>query len=455
MLSGLYTALSGVNAHRTILEVTSQNVANQATPGYHRQIADVRTGGLGPTGVFTGTAFRAAGVDVVSVRRAADLLAENRLVRETALQAGLTRMVDQLDRIEMAFTEPSDHGLAALLDDYWGGWSDLATAPHDTALRSQLLERAQSVIDVLHRGNADLDSIARGAEEAMFALAVDVNELAARLAQVNHAIASSPTVPNDLFDRRDTLVRDLAALTGAVARVHDNGQVDVSIGGRSLVYGASFHTVEGLGGELTWAADGSGVKAPDGEAAALHAILTGVVPRYRAKLDAVAEALVTTVNALHTTGYDQNGSTGRTFFDPTGVTAATIRLSADVAGQPANIAAGAPVFPGPTAPGPLDGEMARALAGLADAPSGADAAYRSMISALGVEVRSARQRADVQTQVTAAAQQIVDSVSSVSIDEEMVTLVAAQRGYEASARVLTVVDELLETLITRTGVVGR
>lgn len=455
MLSGLYTALSGMNAHRQMIDATSHNVANQATPGYHRQIVDLRAGGLGATGIFSGSKYLPGGVDAVGVRRAIDVLAENRLVRETALNAGATTLAANLERIEFAFTEPSDNGMAAQLDDFWGGWSDLATVPGDSAVRSQLLERAQSVIDTLRRASADLDAAALGTEQEIYSLASDVNELASRIAQMNAAIAGSPTTPNDLLDQRDALVRELSALTGAVARPGQGGQVDISIGGRSIVYGADSQRVNGLGGVLTWEADGSAVQAPESKAAALRAILADVVPRYRARLDDVAAALVTSVNGVHTTGYDLGGTTGRTFFDPAGVTAATIALSVDVAGQPDNIAAGAPVFPGPVAPGPLDGELARTIAQIADAATGPDSVYRSLVAGLGVEVRAARQRSDVQGQVTAAAQQVADSVGSVSIDEEMVAMVAAQRGYEASARVLTTVDELLETLISRTGVVGR
>jgi len=152
---------------------------------------------------------------------------------------------------------------------------------------------------------------------------------------------------------------------------------------------------------------------------------------------------------------DEIGVTGRNFFDPAGVTASTIQLSTDVAGLPANIAAGAPVPPLNTAPGPLDGDIARQMARLADSATGADSAYRSMVGSLAVEARSAEQSTRVQADITDAAMNEDASVSSVSLDEEMSNLVTAQRAYEASARVLTAVDDMLGTLIERTGLVGR
>jgi flagellar hook-associated protein 1 FlgK len=205
---------------------------------------------------------------------------------------------------------------------------------------------------------------------------------------------------------------------------------------------------------LVWSSDGQAVNAPTGEAASLTATITDVIPRYKALLDGMASSLVTSVNAVHTAGYDQTGATGRNFFDPAGVTAATLTLSIDVVGQPTHIAAGAPVLPGPTAPGPLDGEQARLIAALADSATGADTKYQAMISSLAVETRASSQRALVQEQVADAAIRDADSVGAVSIDEEMADLTAAQRAFEASARVFTAIDEMLQILMN-TGVVGR
>src|SRR5690606_30858582 len=114
-------------------------------------------------------------------------------------------LAGQLERIELAFQEPSDTGIAALLDDFWGGWTDLTTLPADPAVRRQLLERADAVIDALRRADADLRAVADAATGQVAAIAADVNQLASQLAQLNKAIASSPTTPNDLLDQRDGL----------------------------------------------------------------------------------------------------------------------------------------------------------------------------------------------------------------------------------------------------------
>jgi flagellar hook-associated protein 1 FlgK len=455
-ISSLYTAMSGLHAHRRILDVTAHNVANQATPGYHRQRVELSPAGISSVNaIFAGQSTHVAGVDVDDVTRVMDLLAENRLLRETAAQAGTSTMQSTMVQIERAFPEPSEDGLAGLLGEFWAGWSDVALQPTDGAARSQLLSRAQNLADGLHQAAADVKAVSTAAQEEIVRLGVRVNDLATRIAELNQAVSASTTPANDLRDQRDILLTELTELTGATAREQDNGQIDVAIAGRAIVTSTYVHAVDGSTGALTWANDGSAVLAPPSRAASLARTVDEVVPRYLSMLDDVADRLVNEVNTLHAAGYDPSGATGWNFFDPAGTSAATISIGADLLGHPERVAAGAPVLPGPTAPGALDGEQARTISALMEAPMGPDAQYRSMVAALGVETRGAMRRADVQNQVTNAAAVDAESVGGVSLDEEMANLVSAQRGYEANARVLTAVDEMLGVLINRTGVVGR
>lgn len=447
-ISSMYTALSGMNAQRKVLDVTAHNIANESTPGYHRQRVDLRPIGVSSVAaVFAGQGSRVGGVDVIGVQRLVDQLAENRFLSETGAQGGTSTMRATMEAVELTFPEPSDDGLAAILDDFFGGWSDVASRPGDPATRTQLLERAQTTVDALHRADADLRSVSDSAKGAVIDLASDVNAIAKQVAELNKAITGSANAANDLSDQRDALIRQLSELAGADPRPQESGTVDVYIGGRAVVSGNFVFALDGAGGQLRWADDGTNVVAPPSKAASLAATINDVVPRYQTMLDGVAAQIVTQINSLHTTGYDPTGATGMNFFDPAGVTARSIAISSDVAGQPNKIAAGAPVLPGPTAPGPLDGEQARAIAALAGAATGPGASYRALVSTLGVEARAAVRRDAIQGTVTAAAEATAAEVGGVSLDEEMANLVASQRAFEASAKVLNTIDDLLGTLI--------
>lgn len=454
-LSSLNTPHTGLNAQRRALDVIAHNVANARTEGYHRQRVEIGSlGTTATTGVFSG-ASRTYGADVVSVTRAYDEVLASRAIREDATRQSAASMRTAMTTVESIFPEPTDLGLSAVLDTFWGSWTDLANDPGSLAARSQVLENARWLATSLNRTDSQLQAVATDAATRIGGLAVEVNDLAAQIADLNRTITSSSPPNNDLLDRRDVLAGRLANLTGATVRPTTGGKVDVLLGGRALVMDTSVQTVTGSTGVLQWTSDSAAVNPASGEAHGLASVIADVVPRYRAMLDGVASQLVTSVNALHTAGYDQAGTTGRNFFDPANLTAGTIRLSADVLGQPANVAAGAPVLPGPVAPGPLDGEQARRIAALAESASGADAQYQSLVTTLSLETRAARSRFDIQEQVADTAMRDAASVGSVSIDEEMVALTMAQRAYEANARVMTAIDEMLGFLIERTGVVGR
>ncbi|MBI5087807.1 MAG: flagellar hook-associated protein FlgK, partial [Actinobacteria bacterium] len=438
-----------------VLDLIGHNVANASTEDYHRQRAELRSlGGQAGAGISSGVSTRTYGVDVVGISRAVDDLLAARATREDASRSAAQLMSSTMSRVEGIFPEPSDIGLAQQLDDFWGAWTDVSNNPGDLATRTQLLEHAQSLVDSIHRSSSDLEGVRSTSIAQMNRLAIEVNGLSQEVAKLNQTIAAGTDNP-DLLDRRDLLVGQIANLTGATARPGVNGMVDVTVSGRPIVSATTSFALDGTTGTLVFQSDGLAVGPTSGEAATLAATITDVVPRYRTLLDDIASTLVTTVNAAHSVGYDQTGTTGRTFFTPAGVTAASISLSADVVGQPSHVAAGAPVLPGPTAPGALDGEQARLIAALADSATGADSKYQALITSLAVETRGATQRADIQDQVAESAIRDADSVGAVSLDEEMADLTAAQRAFEASARVFTVIDEMLETLINRVGVVGR
>lgn len=150
---------------------------------------------------------------------------------------------------------------------------------------------------------------------------------------------------------------------------------------------------------------------------------------------------------LGTTAVGSDGVGGRAVFTGTG--AATLALSSGVDGNPAAVAAGV------AGGGPLDGSRALDLAELATATTGADALYRSFIVALGVDAQTTDRRLDIQTEATSRVDEARNAVSGVNIDEEMVNMIQFQRAYEAAARYMTTIDQLLDTLVNRTGVVGR
>jgi flagellar hook-associated protein 1 FlgK len=185
---------------------------------------------------------------------------------------------------------------------------------------------------------------------------------------------------------------------------------------------------------------GTAVSLTSGEIGADQTLLGQDLPDYLAGLDGFVAELVDAVNTQHAQGVDLNGAAGGSFF--TGTTATSLQVAIT---DPDLIAAAAP------GQGTLDGSNADALG---TSELGAET-YRSLVTGFGVTVASAQQLSTNQDVLTAQVDASRDSLSGVSIDEEMVHLLAAQRGFEGASRVLTTVDSMLDTLINRTGLVGR
>jgi flagellar hook-associated protein 1 FlgK len=270
----------------------------------------------------------------------------------------------------------------------------------------------------------------------------------------------------DLMDQRDLIIDRIVANTGATTRPAEFVAVDVFLGGSTLVRGSHAESLEVVTGanldppldtmglsktELRWSLDGYPVAGLSGTAAATLAGINETVPAYLHELDGVAASVVSSVNSLHTTGHglDVVNDVNLEFFDSTGVTAATMRVSTDVAGQPSRIALAAGTG------GALDGSLAQQIAALTESATGPDALHRTMIGRLSIDVSTAAGRSAVQTKIADQASADRQSVIGVSLDEEMTNLVATQHAFEAASRVLTAVDEMLDTLINRTGTVGR
>lgn len=456
--SGLSGALSSLQAQRRALELAGQNIANANTAGYTRQRVDMQAlGGNTVPAIHSTYEGAGSGVEVTDIARLRDEFLETRGRTEHSRNAYLTTSQAAYVGIEDVFNEPSDTALAAQLGDFWAAWHDVSNQPGDAPARSQLIQRGAVVADGLRAAHDALAAQWTNNRTQADAKVTEVNTTAATVAQLNETIRraqAAGTPVNDLQDQRDVHLQKLAELVGVTATRQNNGTVDVFVGGSALVTGAHSRKIEvvgsgDLGGvgtapvKLQWADSKTQIPIGGSVGAALDTMNT-VIPEYAGKLDGVAAKLAGTVNAVHEAGYGLDGVSGRPFY--TGTTASTLAVAITGTGE---VAASA------SATGTMNGANADALGKFAGRTDGADAAYREMVVGLGVQTEAVGRRADIQASVTASVDASRAAESGVNLDEEMTNLITFQRAYEAAARVMTTVDGMLDTLINRTGLVGR
>lgn len=462
----LSTAASGLRAARAGMDVVGQNIANLNTSGYTRQ--RVETSALAPLRGANqiDTAFRVgSGVSIDDVSRLSNTLLERR-VQTTLADSGEAYIATTVfATLEAAVAEPSDSGLSAALSGFWSAWQNVAAQPTDDSIRGVLLEDAQSLATRISQSASAVEETWSGVRADLGDSVSEVNELSVRFANLNSQItqlAAAGGSTNELLDEQARLAAELARRTGSTLRRHPDGSADVILGGNALVTGDTARRLVVTGGQtagevgsdpvvVEWEAHpGVAVEFGGGEIAGRVTALSASGPLLGQlnALDAVATSLAAKVNALHATGATRAGTTGLSFFSfAPGVSAAH-----GLTLVPADVDAIAAATP---ATGGAGGQVADAIAALSGANDGPDAGWNQYVVALGTASRAATSRSSLADQAAAGAQANLQSEAGVDIDEETVSLMTYQHAYQGAARVMTAVDEMLDTLINRMGLVGR
>lgn len=471
--SGLGTALSSLIAQRQALEVTGQNIANANTVGYTRQRAAISSLPAAQLpSMFSASNGPGYGTAVTDIARLNDVFLDAQVRTTTASSSFLSARASASKLLETNIGEPAATGLATQLTGLWAAFGDVANSPNKDSSRAVLLETAAAVADRIGTLYTAAGTQWAQARTQTTSLVAQANTSAANIADLNKrilAIENSGSSANELKDQRDLLVTELSGLVGATTRTQENGQIDVLVGGNLLVDGSKVRELavtgavgfaDATGGDdvkVVWAADptrSAGLEG--GQVAGLLSVLAppaaggtgGLLTEAAASYDKLATQLATQVNGLHRQAVTIDGAQGGDFFDFTAGQPAALGLKVAF-DDPALVAVAAP------GAGALDGSFARQIAQLGTAVDGPDATWSAFVVQLGVSTASATSRATAAeaTRASAAAQQVAQT--SVDSDEETVNMLAYQRAYEGAARVLSAIDEMLDTLINRTGIVGR
>lgn len=428
---GLQTSLRGLLAHQRMMDVSSHNISNADTIGYTRQATvSSASAGIAVNGAsIGGTNWLGQGVDVTAYRRMRDDYLDVSSRTQTMLLGERGTTAEGLSRADETIGEPSNTGLNALMDKMWSSFQTLANNPSDSGARAQVVADAQNLTTAMGDLDARLTQIGADAATEYAQLTSGtgnkIGAYADELAQLNDAIGQAVAAgqqPNDMLDRRDLILDELANFAQVSVTNEGYGKISVNFGdaGSPLVDGS------GTASLATWP---QALVNPGGQLGGLLKVQSSIGD-YRAQLDNVAATLTTSVNAIHG---------APPFF--TGGTAASISVNVTAASLQAG-----------TGVGVESNDIARALAALSGGT--ADRSYQDLVRQVGAEASNAAAQRDLSISLVNDVETRRQSVAGVSLDEEMTDLIRFQRGYQASSRAMSTMDEMLDVLINRTGRVG-
>jgi flagellar hook-associated protein 1 FlgK len=428
-MPGLFQSLElgkrALLTHQMSMQTVGHNIANVNTAGYRRQrvtvtttLPDVQTYGILGTGI-----------KATDVRHMRDLFLGNQFRQN---------------------------------NKSLGQW----TEPENASYREAVLEQSNLLVNGLHEMARQLTALQDSVDRDLVNLTTEVNRLAKEIGRLNHDIKRSElgsVQANDLRDYRDVLIDQLSGIIDVNTSKNDDGSMIVYIGAMALVDADKVLSIDTeiindkgtIKHELVWAGTSLSFKNLNGQIKGLLESRDVIIPDYLEKLDQIARTLVEEVNSLHRSGYGLDNSTGINFFDSRFMTATTIRISDVVLNDTDKIAAASlqdSVGDNTTALALY--ELRNQLIMKGNSITMNDF-YNSLVGTLGVETREAQSFTDNYELLGHQINNARQSVEGVSLDEEMANLVKFQHAYDAAARVITAVDQALDTVIHGMGIVGR
>jgi flagellar hook-associated protein 1 len=425
--TGLQTALSGLEAAQAAINTTGENISNANTPGYTRQT--VHTVATSPLSIPAlsqqgGGTQLGTGVSITDISRIRNQFLDVQYRAQNSASSNANTSADELSQVQTAINEPSSSGLQSVMSKFWSAWSSLANSPTNPAAQQAVVDAGQTLASTFNAVSAQMQTVQTQAAQQYATLtgangqvAQDAQRIATLNAQISQATQAGIS-PNTLLDQRDSLLDDLSSLAQISVSTGSNGAVTVNFGDASspLVSGTS----------VTWPQ--TLTSAAGGQLGSLlnMSSSTGPVGQFASSLDSVASQVIGSVNALQPSSPFFSGTTAGTI--AVSATAATVQTSS-------SSTSGA--------------DLAQGIANLANGP--VDQAYASFVAQVGSGVQAAQSTQSTQQAVLTAVSNQRQSVSGVSLDEEMTNLIQYQQAYQASARVMNAINSTLDTLINSVG----
>lgn len=323
---GIEIAKRGILSHQTGLNTVSHNLANSSNENYSRQEVKMKT--MPP---LYPPAFNremvpgqiGQGSTVASIERARDEFVDARIVEQTSSLGKYDIRYKFTRQIEQIFNEPGQPSLKQKFDDFVRSWNDVALNPEEDAPREALVVSSQNMLGFVKDHYDNLLKL-RGHVDSMIRDKVDtVNHIATELRDLNTEILKVKAMgdnPNDLLDRRDTLIEKLSKITDVKVVTTDPDEIYVYVNSRPLVQGTEVNKLEVVNdpenngmASIIWQS-GDPATFQNGELKALLEVRDQDILNAMRKLDNFVINLADTVNGIHREGVGLDPATGLNFF---------------------------------------------------------------------------------------------------------------------------------------------
>ena len=467
LLTSLNAGKTSLSVNQKSIEIIGNNISNVNTEGYSRQSAELTPY---PSMNF-GSFFVGQGVVVSDVSRDHDVFVTNMLQEksiEFGLQEGQTRALAELERI----FNISEENISTEVNRFFDAWQELSANPSGLVERDIVIQRGELLSEKFNLTINDLNKVKNNINDSLISKIDGVNSQITEIAELNERIFTieiQGQTANTARDRRDILAKGLASSLGAQTYYDSKGMMAVQLpGGLPLVQGNMAMEIEGVqnGSDLDLVLHTGGVTRTiglnnlGGEFEGLVHIRDQFIPSIKDDLDRLAYEITESVNTAHAAGAGLDSVTGRDFFSPPNPIPpppasdpwldAARNMSVIITDSNHIAAAEAPTPPATAAPGDNRNALLISNIGedyLIDGIDNFGAYYGKLTATIGIESSQNLLALGGAEDAMIQLQNLRDGLSGVSLDEEMISLIQFQRGFESSAKFLSTVDEMMGSLI--------
>lgn len=464
----------GLAANKQALQTTSNNIANANTPGYSRQRPVLES----MASQMTDGKMIGGGVDVKNVIRVHDEFATRQAIEEAKNLGGLKVRADGMRHLESLFYKDGFE-LGELTNKFFNSYRELSANPESQATRGLVRESAINLADGFRKLNDGIVDMKRDIDVRLNATVDRANANLRELADLNEKIVRFESVgqmPNELLDRRDTVVREISQTLGFPIIPDEGGRLNFSAGGMGvLVQGSSVNelTVQRTAEEGGKSAGSLDIFVKDnfglhkatsafkeGEIAGMLYIRDQALTHAQARLDHAAYQINQSVNQVHEQGVGVDGLSGRALFksvEGPANASANMYINEEVARNVETIASGF------SDSGPGDNRLALAMADLQNhalMPTDGilkeegelrftiNESLNSLIGDIATQTANEDQLARHQDAIVGQLDNYRDAISGVSLEEEAIHMIQYQAVFNAAAKTMKVGDELLQTILS-------
>jgi flagellar hook-associated protein 1 FlgK len=359
----------------------------------------------------------------------------------------------RLSNLQPVFDLQSTTGIAGSLNSLFSAFSQLTVSPNDAQSRQSVLSAASGLASAFNVASNGLDTATTTVDSAVQSTVQDFNSTLTDLQNLNIELrrqASSSTPDPSLDARLHVDLETLSQYAGVSSLRQQDGSVSVFLGGQKpLLIGSTQYQIKAVSsGSGTVIQDSNGTDITSavsgGQLGALLQIRNSTLPSYQTQLDQMAQSVASVVNTQLAAGVDQHNNPGAALFSFNVAGPAHSLAVTSITGDQLAVAS-------PSSPSGNDNAIA--LSGLQNNTVAAlgnftlTQYYGNLSSSVGRDISNAQNNSTTQQQLLAQAQSLRSTSSSVSLDEEAARLVQYQQVYEATSKLISVIDNMTQTLL--------